>query len=152
MGMDRSISCHGNGDYALSVQGDVQLTGSGIQAILQRIFLWMSIKEGEVPGEPDLGCCIYRYFYKKSTPGNFALLQREIQFQLQKFIPELQVQSVVCNSATNDYGTIDAVNITILSKDYGKIDLKATKGDVEALNESLDVIDEAIDFIKTNNQ
>jgi hypothetical protein len=152
MGMDRAITCHGNGDLALSVQGDIQLTGSGIQAILQRIFLWMSIKEGEVPGDPDLGCCVYRYFYKKATPGNFALLQREIQYQLSRFIPELQVQSVVCNSSVNNYGTIDAVNIIILSKDYGKIDLKATKGDVDALNESLDAIDDALEFIKVNNQ
>lgn len=151
-GFDRSITCHTNLDFALTEQGDIRLTKSAAEAVLQKIWLWMATKFGEVPGIPDLGCPIHSYFYKKATPGNFALLQREIQYSLQKWVPELQVQSVTCNGGKNDFGQIDTVNLTIISKDYGKFTLKSTKGDIEKLNEELAKTTEALDFIKMNNQ
>jgi hypothetical protein len=152
MGFDRSVKCHQNGDFALSVQGDIQLTGSVTQAILQKIWMWMSTKHGEVPGDPDIGCCIYSYYFRKAIPNTFALLQREVEFELKSQIPELMIKSVKCKGSTNSEGRVDGVNLEILSYDYGKIDLRTTKGDMEALNEAQASMYAALDFIKINNQ
>lgn len=131
LGFDRAIRCHENFDFLISVQGDLILTLSDTDAIIQKLFLWMAIKEGEVPNEPDLGCCIYKYFYKRPTLNNLLLLAKELEYQLKTLIPELGTKSVSVASTSNDYGKIDSVEITIISQDYGKINLTTNQMDLE---------------------
>lgn len=144
LGFSNAIRCHENLDFALSPQCDLQYTKSAIQAVLQKVFLYMGIKEGEVPGDPELGCCIYRYFYKKAIATNFGLLARELSAQLKKFMPELQVKSVSCEGPVGEYGRIDSVQITIMSETYGQIDLTINKQDLEDLNDALQMISQQI--------
>lgn len=126
LGYDRAIRCHNNLDAVITAQGDIILTGSAQEAILQKLFLWLSIKKGEVPGEPELGCCVYEYFYKKSIPENYASLEREIAYQLNKWIPELGVKEVTVEEGNNTEGRIDGIQITILSYDYGVIEVNTS--------------------------
>lgn len=152
MGFDRGVTCRGNGDFQLSPQGDIQYTASAAQAVLQKIFLWMSIAPGEVSGQPDLGCCIKKYFHKKATPSNFALLEREIKYQLDKYIPEIRCQSVSVTGEGNEYGRIDGIRVEILSQDFGKFDLSTSENNIDDLHESLTSMSDAISFIQENNQ
>lgn len=131
LGFDRAIRCHENFDFLISVQGDIMETLSDADAIIQKLFLWMAIKEGEVPNEPDLGCCIYKYYYKKPTPNNLLLLEKELEYQLKSLIPELAVQSVSVASLENNYARIDGVQITIISQEYGKLNFTTTQSDLE---------------------
>jgi hypothetical protein len=126
LGYDRAIRCHNNLDAIITAQGDITLTRTAQESVLQKLFLWLSIKEGEVPGEPELGCCIYKYFYKKSIPDNFVLLEREIAYQLHKWIPELGVRSVSCEGGKDTEGRMETISIIILSNDYGKIEVNVS--------------------------
>jgi len=126
LGYDRAIRCHLNLDAVISPTRDITLTSSAQESVLQKLFLWLSIKEGEVPGEPELGCCVYKYFYKKSTPDNYALLEREIAYQLNKWIPELGLSTVTCEGVKDTEGRIDTISIIILSSDYGKIEINTS--------------------------
>ena len=151
MGFDKAIRCHGNTDFKITVQGDIELTSNAAQAILQRLWLLMITKEGEVPGNPNLGFAIYRYYFKPNTPSVIASLQREIEYQLKHFIPELGVRSVKCESATGSNGRVDGVKITILTQNFGRINLLTTRGDMEAYNEQQEILYNVMDFIQRNN-
>jgi hypothetical protein len=126
LGYDRAIRCHNNLDAIITAQGDIILTRSAQESVLQKLFLWLSIKQGEIPGEPELGCCIYKYFYKKSIPDNYALLEREIAYQINKWIPELGLNTVSCEGDRNTEGRMESISIVILSSDYGKIDVNVS--------------------------
>ena len=151
LGYDGAVRCHGNLSFEMNNVGDIQYTSSAAQAVLQKLFILMSIKPGEVPGEPDLGFCMYKYFFKKSTPSNYALLQRELYDQLTNFIPEMGVESVTCQGSEQTTGTIDGVQINVLTKDFGRIDLSVTKGNLEALVEAQENLFNTIGLIEQNN-
>ena len=151
MGFDKAVRCHGNTDFHITVQGDIAETSSAEQAILQRLWLLMITKEGEVPKHLDLGFAIHRYYFKPNTPSNIAALQREVEYQLMHFIPELGVSSVKCESMTNDSGRVDGVKIVILTKNFGRINLLTTRGDMEAYNEQQEILYNVMDFIQRNN-
>lgn len=152
MWWDRAVTCHKNGDFALSPQGDIQYTSSAPQAILQKVFLWMSTAKGEIPGRPDIGCCIRTYFHKKATPSNFSMMQREIERELNDQIPELGVKSVTVKGMAGEAGRIDAVSITVLTRNYGKLDMSTTENNMDTMNAALQSMTEAIAFIQENNQ
>jgi hypothetical protein len=124
---DKAIRCHSNFDFSISYQGDTLLTTTNGQAVLQKIFLLMGIKPGEVPGDPELGWCLFKYFYKSATGNTFAQMDRDVKYQFESLIPELGVKYVKCESMGNDYGRVDGVKITIISNDYGKIVLNADR-------------------------
>ena len=94
---------------------------------------------------------MYKYFFKKSTPSNYALLQRELYDQLTNFIPEMGVESVTCQGSEQTTGTIDGVQINVLTKDFGRIDLSVTKGNLEALVEAQENLFNTIGLIEQNN-
>jgi hypothetical protein len=131
--------------------GDIQYTSSALQAVLQKLFLLMAIKPGEVSGMPDLGFCMHKYIFRKSTPSNYALLQRELFTQLTTLIPEMGVRSVKVTGSDETTGTIDGVQINIITRDFGKLDLKLTKGDLEALVEAQDNMYNVVGLIERNN-
>jgi hypothetical protein len=152
LGFDKSILCHSNLDFSISQNGDIQLTRSLTESILQKVWIWLSIKEGEVPNDATLGCCIYPFFFKKATPNNFAILERQLEAQLTGWIPELGVKSVSCQGAAGSEGRIENLIINIITKNYGKFDLKIAKGDLEQLNEYVNQLTNVMDFIEQNNQ
>jgi hypothetical protein len=134
LGFDRAIRCHSNMDFGITPQGDVLLVNSTAQAVLQKIWIWMAIRPGEIPGEPDLGCCIYKYFYKRVTPNLLATLERDIEHQLKTYIPEIGVKSVSTSAEKSEYGRLDGVRIVIVSKNYGIFDLSTDMRSLEDLN------------------
>lgn len=127
MSFSKAIRCHDNLDFACSVQGDILLTATNGQAVLNKIYLLMKTKPGEVPNEPQLGWVLHKYFYKPATGNTFAMLEREMKFQFDALIPELGIKSLKCAGMGNDYGRVDGVQITIISNDYGKIVLTADR-------------------------
>lgn len=137
LGWDKAIRCHQNVDFQISHTGDIALTSTDSDYILQKIFLWMSIKYGEIPGEPDLGCCVYKYFYKKATPNTFALLEREVATELRRLIPELGVTSVKAVSATNDSGRIDSVELEIITARHGTIQASVDQDEYTSIWDAL---------------
>lgn len=136
LGFDRAIRCHSNLDFAISVNGDIIELESTTDAVIQKIFLWLSIKKGEIPGEPTLGCCIYKYFYKKAIPDVMGQLQGEIYYEMVTWIPELNVKSVTVRSESTN-GRVDAVGVTIISGDYGTIQLDVNQNEMESMNNYL---------------
>lgn len=152
LGWDKAITCHRNGDLALSPQRDIMYTSSAPQAILQKVFLWMSTAKGEIPGRPDIGCCIRSYFHRKATPSNFAVMQREIERELNDQIPELGVQSVTVAGLADTYGRIEGITITVLTRNYGKLDMSTTENNMDTMNAALESMTEAISFIQESNQ
>jgi hypothetical protein len=151
-GFDKAIRCRENEDFYITPQGDISLTRSAIEAVLQKVWLWMAVKYGEVPNDPELGCPIYKYFFKKATPNNFALLQREVESSLKNLIPELDVKSVSCKGAASSEGLIEDLHLVILSNTYEKFDLKTSQGDMEKLNEYYNEMREALELIDVNNR
>jgi hypothetical protein len=137
LGFDRAIRCHSNLDAAISIQGDLILVDSAKLAVLQKLFIWLGIRPGEVPGEPNLGCPIYKYFYRKAIPNTFSLQQREIEYQLKTYIPELDVQAVKTIGLNDNGGRVDGVQISVTSLTYGKFDLTTNQADLETYNEYL---------------
>jgi hypothetical protein len=152
LGFDEAFKCRSNMDFEMSAQGDIQMTKSAIQVVLQKLWIWMAIKEGEVPNDPTLGCAIYKYFFKKSTPNNLALMQREVEYQLKTLIPELDVKSVTCVGANSSEGRIEDVHLEIISNTYGTYNLKTTQGDMEQLNEYYNQLNNALTLIEQNNK
>lgn len=131
LGWDQAVRCHQNVDFSITRQGDIALTSTDSEYILQKIFLWMSIKYGEVPGAPTLGCCVYKYFYKKATPNTFALLEREVKTELNRLMPELGVTSVRAVAKNSDYGRIDAVELEIITARHGTIQADIDQSDAD---------------------
>ena len=151
LGWDSAVRCHGNLSFEMTNTGDIQYTSSAFQAVLQKLFLLMAIKPGEVSGMPELGFCLHKYIFRKSTPSNYALLQRELFTQLTTLIPEMGVQSVKVAGSNATTGTIDSIQINIITKDFGKLDLKVTKGDLEALVEAQNNMYDVVSLIERNN-
>lgn len=133
LGFNKAIRCHNDLDLAISHQGDILLTETEAEYILQKLFIWMSIKPGEVPGEPDLGCCIYKHFYKKAIPNTFALMEREIRYQFEQWMPELGVTSVKV-AGKSESGRVDGVQISIRTARHGEILMETTQRELEDQN------------------
>jgi hypothetical protein len=133
LGFNKAIRCHHDLDFAISHQGDILLTETDAEYILQKIFIWMSIKPGEVPGDPGLGCCIYKYFYKKAIPDTFARMGKEIRYQFEKWMPELRVTAVRAEGRTES-GRVDGVQISIRTARHGEILIDTSQRELEDQN------------------
>ena len=108
------MTCHGRGDLVLGPNRDWARVG-GKAAIIQKLVLFFSIEKGSWPGEPDLGCCLHTHLFDKLTNESLCSIGMELQYDLQKQIPELKVQIVEASRISRAGGD---VRITIYSA-YG---------------------------------
>ena len=122
---DGRVRCHGDFDFVQSVTGDLERTTSEEQYTVQKLILWLAIKKGEVVNDPELGSVLHQFLFKPLTPGNMALLERLLEYDLKKQIPELAVRTVKCLADK----TFDRVNITISTSDKNYL-LSADKSDL----------------------
>jgi hypothetical protein len=102
----------------------------GKAAIVQKLVLFFSIEKGSFPGEPDLGCCLHTHLFDKLTDNNLCSMGMELQYDLQKQIPELKVQIVEASLISRSGGE---VRITIYSA-YGTWILDASKDELSDIN------------------
>lgn len=67
---------------------------SGHRAIMQKLALFFSIPKGELINCPDVGCSLQSRLGDKLTNMSLIEIGMELEYDLQKQIPELYVHSV----------------------------------------------------------
>lgn len=85
------VRCHNRGDLVNTPDGDIALTESYSEYLLQRIIIWLATPKGEVPNDPDVGCVLHDFLFYKQTPQNLYRLAKELEYDAKVQFPDLGI-------------------------------------------------------------
>lgn len=107
-----NIRCHDNVDLKTSA-GDLVLTETEDEYILQKLIMWLATALGERVDRPDLGCALWDFMHEQLDSLSLTMLSRSLEYGLKKQIPELNIQQVICSTPANS----NTVNIEFITTD-----------------------------------
>ena len=112
-----SSKCHGSTDIALTASGDIALTMDAYSNLRQRLMMWISTPTGERLS-PDLGCCIYDFFFEKDIPENLRLFELTMENDLRTTFPTLDLKGVrITGSGDDSVGRVTSIKIILGDED-----------------------------------
>jgi len=94
--------------FPLSWEGQKTALCEGDQRIKERIRSLLSIRPGEQVMQRDFGCDLYAFVHEPLTEALQPLISFQIQQALQRWLPEVKLESCTVKSQTS------SIEVTIL--------------------------------------
>lgn len=92
------IKCHRLVDILLTADGDLALTGTDQETMMQKLLIYFATPKGEMV-DPLEGSVFYDYMHKSLTANHLASMSVVVRRDLVKFFPELGVFRVALRKA-----------------------------------------------------